>query len=119
ARDIGAVALALIISEGGLDTRVDDLRPVWGAAISLSVLGTLLTAAIGGLAAAWLLDLPLLHGLLLGSIIASTDAAAVFAMLRGSPLRPRLARMLEGEAASNDPVAVLLVLGFIEWIQLP
>jgi len=119
ARDIGIVALALIIFEGGLGTRVEDLRPVWGAAISLSVLGTLLTAAIAGLAAAWLFDLPLLHGLLLGSIIASTDAAAVFAMLRGSPLRPRLARMLEGEAASNDPVAILLVLGFIDWIQLP
>lgn len=119
ARDIGIVALALIIFEGGLGTRVDDLRPVWGAAVSLSVLGTLLTAAIAGVAATWLFDLPLLHGLLLGSIVASTDAAAVFAMLRGSPLRPRLARILEGEAASNDPVAILLVLGFIEWIQQP
>jgi potassium/hydrogen antiporter len=119
ARDVGIVALAVIIYEGGLSTSLKDLRPVIGAAVSLSVLGTLLTAVIAGLAAAWLFDWPLLEGLLLGSIVASTDAAAVFALLRGSPLRRRLARLLEGEAGSNDPVAILLVLGFIEWIQRP
>lgn len=119
ARDVGIVALAVIIYEGGLSTRLDDLRPVIGSALSLSVLGTLLTAGVTGLAASWLFDLSLLEGLLLGSIVASTDAAAVFALLRGSPLRPRLARLLEGEAGSNDPVAILLVLGFIEWIERP
>ena len=119
ARDVGIVALAVIIYEGGLSTSLQDLRPVIGAAVSLSVLGTLLTAAIAGVAAAWLFDWPLLEGLLLGSIVASTDAAAVFALLRGSPLRRRLARLLEGEAGSNDPVAILLVLGFIEWIERP
>jgi cell volume regulation protein A len=119
ARDVGIVALALIIYEGGLSTSLKDLRPVIGAAASLAVLGTLLTAVVAGVAAAWLFDWPLLEGLLLGSIVASTDAAAVFALLRGSPLRRRLARLLEGEAGSNDPVAILLVLGFIEWIQRP
>ncbi|HWV88323.1 MAG TPA: potassium/proton antiporter [Capillimicrobium sp.] len=119
ARNVGIVALAVIIYEGGLSTRASDLRPVFGAALSLSVLATILTALIAGAAAHLLFDLTLLEGLLLGSIIASTDAAAVFAMLRDSALRPRLARLLEGEAASNDPVAVLLVLGFIEWITLP
>jgi cell volume regulation protein A len=74
---------------------------------------------IAGLAASWLFDLSVLEGLLLGSIMAATDAAAVFAELRGTPLRPRLARLLEGEAGSNDPVAILLVLGFIEWIGQP
>ena len=119
ARDVGIVALALIIYEGGLSTRVGDLRPVAGMAISLAVLATLLTALITGVAAFWLFDLTLLEGLLLGSIVASTDASAVFALLRGSALRPRLARLLEGEAGSNDPVAILLVLGFIEWITRP
>ena len=74
---------------------------------------------MAGLAAAWLFDLTTLEGLLLGSILASTDGAAVFAVLRGSTLRRRLARTLEGEAGFNDPVAVLLVLGFIDWIQKP
>ena len=119
ARDVGIVALALIIYEGGLSTDPDELRPVAGAAISLSILATLLTAVVAGLAAAWLFGLSTLEGMLLGSIVASTDAAAVFALLRGSPLRPRLARLLEGEAASNDPVAILLVIGFIEWISHP
>ncbi|HZJ29577.1 MAG TPA: cation:proton antiporter, partial [Solirubrobacterales bacterium] len=119
ARDIGIVALALILFEGGLTTNVDKLRKVAATAASLAILGTLLTAAITGLAAAWLFNLPLLQALLLGSIIASTDVAAIFAMLRGSGLKPRLTRILEGEAGSNDPVAVLLVIGFIDWILEP
>jgi len=119
ARDVGIVALAVIIYEGGLSTRLDDLRPVIGAGISLSVLATLLTGVITGVAAAWLFDLAILEGLLLGAIVASTDAAAVFALLRGSPLKPRLAWLLEGEAGSNDPIAILLVIGFIEWISQP
>src|SRR4051794_9625132 len=57
--------------------------------------------------------------MLVGSIVASTDGAAIFALLRGSTLRRRVARTLEGEAGLNDPVAVLLVLGFIDWIQKP
>ena len=81
--------------------------------------GTAITALVAGLAASWLFDFSTLEGLLLGSIIASTDGAAVFALLRGSSLRKRLARVLEGEAGFNDPVAVLLVLGFIEWIKHP
>ena len=119
ARDVGIAALALIIYEGGLSTRLADLRPVLGAGASLSILATILTGVITGFAAAWLFDLSTLEGLLLGSIVASTDAAAVFALLRGSPLKPRLARLLEGEAASNDPVAILLVIGFIEWLSHP
>ena len=71
------------------------------------------------MAASWLFDLDTLEGLLLGSIIAATDGAAIFALLRGSTLRRRLARTLEGEAGFNDPVAVLLVIGFIDWIEKP
>ena len=72
-----------------------------------------------GLVASWLLDFSLLEGLLLGSILAATDGAAIFALLRGSSLRRRLAHTLEAESGFNDPVAILLVLGFIEWIQSP
>ena len=119
ARTIGIVALALILFEGGLTAGFDEIRPVLGSAISLATVGTILTALIGGLAASWLFDLSTLEGLLLGAILAATDGAAIFAMLRGSTLRRKLARTLEGEAGMNDPVAILLVIGFIDWIQLP
>ena len=119
ARRIGVVALALILFEGGLVTGYREIRTVLAPSLSLALLGTLLTAVIAGLAAAWLFDLSTLEGLLLGSIVASTDGAATFALLRGSTLRRRMALTLEGEAGFNDPVAVLLVLGFIDWIQKP
>ena len=117
ASTIGIVALALILFEGGLTAGFDAIRPVLRPSLGLAILGTFLTAAICGFAAAWLFDLTTLEGLLLGSIIASTDGAAVFSVLRGSTLRRKLAHTLEGEAGFNDPVAVLLVLGFIEWIE--
>ncbi len=119
ARDIGIVALALILFEGGLMAGWGEIRPVLVPSLSLALLGTLITAGICGLAATWLFDFSLLEGLLLGSIIASTDGAAIFGLLRGSALKRKLARTLEGEAGMNDPVAVLLVVGFIDWIQLP
>jgi potassium/hydrogen antiporter len=119
ARDAGVIGIALILFEGGLSAGYGEIRPVLRPAIALAVLGTALTAVITGLAAAWLLDLSTLEGMLLGAIVCSTDAAAVFAVLRGSTLRRRLARTLEGEAGLNDPVAALLVIGFIDWIQKP
>lgn len=118
-RTIGIIALALILFEGGLAAGFPEIRPVLGSALSLAVLGTLLTAIVTGLAATWLLDLSLVKGMLVGSIVSATDGAAIFALLRGSTLKRRLARTLEGEAGMNDPVAVLLVLGFIEWIHQP
>jgi len=119
ARTIGIVALALILFEGGLTSGYPEIRPVLRPALSLAVLGTIVTALVTGLVAAWLLGFSSLEGLLLGSILASTDGAAIFALLRGSTLRRRLARTLEAESGFNDPVAVLLVLGFIDWIQRP
>jgi potassium/hydrogen antiporter len=116
---IGVIALSLILFEGGLTAGWDGIRPVLRPAISLALAGTVLTAAIGGVAAVVLFDLSLLEGLLLGSIIASTDGAAIFSVLRSSSLEKRLSRTLEGESGFNDPVAVLLVIGFIDWIQLP
>src|SRR3954470_21672229 len=119
AETVGIIALALILFEGGLAAGIGEIRPVLGPALSLAIVGTLLTAVLAGFAAAWLFDLSTLEGLLVGSIVASTDGAAIFALLRGSTLRRRVARTLEGEAGLNDPVAVLLVLGFIDWIQKP
>jgi potassium/hydrogen antiporter len=119
ARTIGIVALVLILFEGGLTAGFDEIRPVLRPALSLAVVGTFVTAGLTGIAAIWLFDLSTLEGLLLGSIIASTDGAAVFSLLRGSTLRRPLAATLEGEAGFNDPLAVLLVVGFVEWIQEP
>lgn len=119
ARTIGIIALSLILFEGGLSAGFEEIRPVLKPAISLATLGTFLTAVLTGLGAAWLFDLSTLDGLLIGAVLSSTDGAAVFALLRGSTLRRRLARTLEGEAGLNDPVALLLVLGFIEWIEQP
>src|SRR5687767_8564588 len=119
ARTIGVIALALILFEGGLASGWGEIGPVLRPALSLALVGTIGTAVMTGLVAAWLFDFSTLEGLLLGSVLAATDAAAVFSVLRTSTLRRHLARTLEGESGLNDPVAVLLVLGFIEWIQDP
>jgi potassium/hydrogen antiporter len=119
ARQIGTIALALILFDGGLTSGFARIRPVIGPALRLAVGGTAITALVTGLAAAALFGLPVLEGLLLGSILASTDTAAVFGLIRGSTLRRRVATTLEAEAGLNDPVAVLLVVGFIAWIQRP
>jgi potassium/hydrogen antiporter len=119
ARTIGVIALALILFEGGLDVGFGRIRPVLGSSLALAIPGTLLTAAIAGLAASWLFDFSLLEAMLLGSIVSATDGAAIFGLLRDSSLHPRVARTLEGEAGMNDPVAILLVVGLIDWIELP
>ena len=118
-RTLGTIGLVLILFEGGLTAGWSEIRPVLGTAVSLATIGTVITAVITGLAAVWLFDLSTLEGLLIGSAVAATDSAAIFAVLRGSHLRKRLARALEGESGMNDPVALLLVTGFIDWIQMP
>jgi potassium/hydrogen antiporter len=119
ARTIGVVALALILFEGGLTAGFEEIKPVLRPSLALAILGTLGTCVICGLAASWLLDLSTVEGMLLGAIISATDGAAIFALLRTSTLRRPLARTMEGESGFNDPVAVLLVIGFIDWIEQP
>ncbi|HEV7494799.1 MAG TPA: potassium/proton antiporter [Baekduia sp.] len=119
ARTVGIVALALILFEGGLAAGFPEIRPVLGPSLTLAVVGTLITAAVTGLVAAWLFDFNTTEGLLVGAIVAGTDGAAIFALLRGSTLRRRLARTLEGESGMNDPIAILLVLGFIQKLMHP
>jgi cell volume regulation protein A len=119
ARTIGVVALVLILFEGGLAAGWDEIRPVLAPSVSLAIVGTVLTAVVVGLAAVWLLDLGTREGMLLGSIVAATDGAAVFSVLRGSSIDRRLARLLEGESGFNDPVAIVLVLGLIKATKDP
>jgi potassium/hydrogen antiporter len=119
ARTIGIIALALILFEGGLAAGWNEIRPVLRGALPLATVGTLITAAITGLLSHLLFDLTVLEGLLLGAVIASTDSAAIFSVLRGSSIKRKLARTLEAESGFNDPLAVLLVIGFIEWIEGP
>ena len=118
-RTLGTIALVLILFEGGLTSGWSEIRPVLGTAAALATIGTALTAAIAGIAAKLIFDLSTLEGLLVGAAIAATDSAAIFAVLRRSTLEKRLARSLEGESGMNDPVALLLVIGLIEWIQKP
>jgi len=119
ARTLGTIALILILFEGGLTAGWSEIRPVLGTAASLATIGTAATAVIAGFAAKLIFGLSTLEGMLVGAAIAATDSAAIFAVLRRSTLEKRLARSLEGESGMNDPVALLLVIGFIEWIQEP
>jgi cell volume regulation protein A len=108
---LGTMALVLILFDGGLNTSLSSLRGAWGPATVLATIGVLGTAGLLALAA-WLLGFPWPHALLLGAIVASTDAAAVFSVLRASgvQLRRRVGAILELESGLNDPMAVLLTL---------
>jgi len=119
ARTLGTIALILILFEGGLTSGWSEIRPVLGTAASLATIGTVLTALVAGLAAKLIFGLSTLEGMIVGAAVAATDSAAIFAVLRHSTLEKRLARSLEGESGMNDPVALLLVIGFIEWTQEP
>lgn len=116
AHGIGTVALALILFDGGLRTPLESIRLAWKPSLSLATVGVLVTSLLTGLAATYVLDVSLLEGILLGGIVGSTDAAAVFAILRSSglKLRERLSATLEMESGSNDPMAIFLTVGMLE-----
>jgi len=113
---VGSVALAIILFDGGLRTRLAAFKSVLAPSVMLATFGVLLTAALTAPVAKYLLDLRLVEALLVGSVVASTDAAAVFFLLhaRGLRLRPRIGSTLEVESGSNDPFAVFLTLLLVE-----
>jgi cell volume regulation protein A len=117
---IGALALAIILFDGGLQTRLAPIRPAIAPALWLATAGVAITAVLTALAAMRLLGLGWVEGLLLGAVLASTDAAAVFFLLRGSgiALPKRINGVLEIESGSNDPMAVFLTLLLCTWLSI-
>lgn len=115
----GSLTLAIILFDGGLKTTRNNLRIAWAPALSLATLGVLVTAVIVGSVAAWALGFHWLQGMLVGSVVASTDAAAVFFLLhlRGMHLKDRVGATLEVESGLNDPMAIFLTILCVELLK--
>jgi cell volume regulation protein A len=117
---VGSVALALILFDGGLRTRFHTFRSVLAPSVTLATIGVLLTAALTAPVAKFALDLSWMESLLVGAVIASTDAAAVFLLIhsRGLRLRPRVAGTLEVESGTNDPFAVFMTIVLVNMLMV-
>jgi cell volume regulation protein A len=117
---VGSIALALILFDGGLRTRLASFRNVMAPAVTLATAGVLVTALITAPVAKFVLGIEWTQALLVGAVVASTDAAAVFLLInaRGLRLRPRVRATLEVESGTNDPFAVFLTLLLVEFLSL-
>ena len=118
---LGIIALIYILFSGGLDTKWKKIRPIIGTGIILSTVGVLLSAVIVGVLASYVLGIDLIEGVLLGAIVSSTDAAAVFSVLRSKSIgfKYRLQELFEFESGTNDPMAIILTIGIIQYITTP
>lgn len=116
---VGVVALIVILFEGGLQTQWKNIRPVLGASLVLATFGVLMTTAVVAIAAYYVLGITVLEALLLGSIVGSTDAAAVFSVLTGQNIKAKISSTLEAESGTNDPMAMFLTIAFIQLILTP
>ncbi len=118
---VGIVSLTFILFAGGLETNWKQVRVVAWRGLSLSTIGVLCTAVLAGGASVWLLGFSWLEGMLLGAIMSSTDAAAVFSVLRsrGASLKGNTKPLLELESGSNDPMAVFLTMALIRLVTQP
>lgn len=119
AQMVGVFALIIILFEGGLQTEWKHVRPILGGSTVLATLGVFLTTSIVAIAAYYILDIGWLEAFLLGSIVGSTDAAAVFSVLSGQNIKQKISSTLEAESGTNDPMAMFLTIIFIEWILMP
>lgn len=114
AQSVGVVALVVILFEGGLSTPLGDLGRVIKPGLVLATVGVVVTAAVVAAGALAVLDVSTTTALLVGAVVSSTDAAAVFSILRRAPAPRRITALLEAESGGNDPVAVLLTVGVLE-----
>ncbi|HSB87513.1 MAG TPA: potassium/proton antiporter [Ilumatobacteraceae bacterium] len=120
AQNIAVVALVVILFEGGLATAPQAVRRSGVAAALLATVGVAVTAAVVAGGAALVFDLPAPSVLLIGAVVSSTDAAAVFSALRGLPMPARVRDVLQMESGLNDPIAVILTIGMVEvWRGTP
>ena len=117
---VGSVALALILFDGGLRTKFQSIRTVLAPSMVLATIGVLVTALVTAPAAKYALDLNWTESLLVGAVVASTDAAAVFLLVhtQGLRLRPRVGATLEAESGTNDPFAIFLTLMLVKFITI-
>lgn len=119
AQNVGVVALAFILFSGGMDSEWRELRPLLKMGLSLATVGVVVTTGLVALFAHYVLGWTLLEGVLIGSIVSSTDAAAVFALVQGqrAPFRKKIVGLLELESGTNDPLAVFLTVTCISFLQ--
>lgn len=121
AQSVGIVALIYILFDGGLNTHWRKVKHVLGPSVLLATVGVVITAIIVGVASSVILGISLAEGMLLGAIVSSTDAAAVFSILRTKSvgLKHQLKELIEFESATNDPMAIFLTIGIIEFLNTP